>query len=151
MTHDLISRTQRNLDRIGFASLPKAIASSGEPGIRRFVEFFVVTIRNKNTRLAYAHAIRQFFAWTEARGVRSLDAIEPVVIAAYVEGHCGSPPTVKQHLAAIRMLFDWLVTGHVVQRRPLFAAQSTSSGGEKRPCSPLTKRVNCLTRSIPRP
>jgi integrase len=39
-------------------------------------------------------------------------------VAAYIERHPGSPPTVKQHLAAIRMLFDWLVTGHVVLTNP---------------------------------
>jgi site-specific recombinase XerC len=27
-------------------------------------------------------------------------------------------PTVKQHLAAIRMLFDWLVVGHIVETNP---------------------------------
>jgi integrase/recombinase XerD len=118
MTHELTARTQRNLDRIGFTSMPRAIESSGDAGIRRFLEFFVVTIRNRNTRLAYAHASRRFFEWTEARGIRSLDGIEPVVIAAYIETHRGSPPTIKQHLAAIRMLFDWLVTGHIVQHNP---------------------------------
>lgn len=118
MTHELTARTQRNLDRLGFTSMPGVIEASGDAGIRRFLEFFVVTIRNRNTRLAYAQAIRQFFEWTEARGVRSLDAIEPVVIAAYIEAHQGSPPTVKQHLAAIRMLFDWLVTGQIVKHNP---------------------------------
>jgi hypothetical protein len=49
---------------------------------------------------------------------RSLElvAIEPLHVAAYVEGlgKDFEKPTVKQHLAAIRMLFDWLVTGQVV-------------------------------------
>ena len=37
-----------------------------------------------------------------------------------------SKPTVKQHLAAIRMLFDWLVTGQVIATNPahLSAARS---------------------------
>ena len=37
-------------------------------------------------------------------------------MAAYVEqlSREFSPPTVKQHLACIRMLFDWLVTGQVI-------------------------------------
>ena len=42
----------------------------------------------------------------------------PVLIAGYIENHPGSPPTVKQHLAAIRMLFDWLVIGQVVPMNP---------------------------------
>jgi hypothetical protein len=29
-----------------------------------------------------------------------------------------SKPTVKQHLAALRMLFDWLVVGHVLEVNP---------------------------------
>src|ERR1700677_1746040 len=29
-----------------------------------------------------------------------------------------SPPSVKQHLACIRMLFDWLVTGQVMPSNP---------------------------------
>jgi integrase/recombinase XerD len=32
-----------------------------------------------------------------------------------------SPPTVKQHLAALRILFDWLVTGHVIDVNPAHA------------------------------
>src|SRR4051812_42691258 len=34
-----------------------------------------------------------------------------------------SPPTVKQHLAALRMLFDWLVTGHVLDVNPAHAVR----------------------------
>ncbi len=118
MTKELVSRSQKEMMRIGLDSLPAAIQSSSEAGIRRFLEFFAVTIRNKNTRLAYAQAIRQFFDWCEARNVQTLDRIQPVVIAGYIEQHPGSPPTVKQHLAAIRMLFDWLVTGQIVANNP---------------------------------
>jgi len=39
-------------------------------------------------------------------------------------GTCaGAPPTVKQHLAAIRMLFDWLVTGQVIPMNPASAVR----------------------------
>jgi integrase/recombinase XerD len=106
------------LARIGLQALPNAIQCPGPNGIRRFLEFFIVTIRNKNTRLAYAQAVKQFFDWLEARSIRAFDRIEPTIVAAYVEQHSGSPPTVKQHLAAIRMLFDWLVIGHVVPYNP---------------------------------
>ena len=118
MAKELVAYSQKELTRIGLDSLPSAIQSSGDSGIRRFLEFFTVTIRNKNTRLAYAQAIKQFFDWCEARGVTKLERIQPVVIAAYIEQHGGSPPTVKQHLAAIRMLFDWLVTGQIVANNP---------------------------------
>lgn len=95
-----------------------AIKHAGDNGIRRFVEFFTVTIRNKNTRLAYGLAIRQFFDWCEACGLRTLDRIQPFIVAAYIEQHQRSASTVKQHLAAIRVFFDWLVTGQIVAHNP---------------------------------
>lgn len=118
MAKELVSYSHKELTRIGLDSLPAAIAAAGDNGIRRFLEFFAVTIRNKNTRLAYAQAIKQFFDWCELRGAKALDRMQPIVIAGYIEQHRGSPPTVKQHLAAIRMLFDWLVTGQVVPHNP---------------------------------
>ena len=80
---------------------------------RRFWEFFTVQIRNPNTRLAYLAAVRRFAEWCERRGV-ALDQVEPMVVAAYIEQLSGAlaPASVKQHLAALRMLFDWLVVGH---------------------------------------
>jgi len=64
-------------------------------------------------------AIVPFLAWCEERGA-SLHQIEPVTVAVYVERLTQerAPQTVKQHLAAIRMLFDWLVIGQVVQFNP---------------------------------
>jgi hypothetical protein len=52
-----------------------------------------------------------FLRWCEARGVRRLQDVQ-LVHVAYIEQLQGqrSAPTVKQHLAGIRMLFDWLVT-----------------------------------------
>ncbi len=100
----------------GFA-LPALVAAAGERASRRFVEFFTANIRNPNTRRAYARAVADFCLWCDARGLR-LEQLDPVTVAAYIEGHPGSPPTVKQHLAAIRMLFDWLVVGQVVPVNP---------------------------------
>jgi site-specific recombinase XerD len=99
-------------------AVPRIVSRTGEQAIRRFVEFFAATIRNRNTRLAYAEAVKQFFAWCDSRAFRCLDQIEPIVVAAYIEQHAGSKPTVKQHLAAIRMLFDWLVIGQIVPMSP---------------------------------
>ena len=99
--------------------LPGAIARAGEPAVRRYLEFFTVNIRNPNTRLAYYLAVTQFFDWCQARGV-ALHQVEPMIVAAYVEelGRRRSKPTVQQHLAAVRMLFDWLVIGQVVPMNP---------------------------------
>ena len=86
---------------------------------RRFWEFFSVHIRNPNTRMAYFTAVRRFAEWCEHRGL-ALDAVEPMVVAAYIEQLCAvlAPASVKQHLAALRMLFDWLVVGQVVAFNP---------------------------------
>ena len=97
--------------------LPRIIDISGEYARKRFFEFFTVNIRNLNTRKAYYRAVSLFLGWCEARGLR-LEQIDPVTVAAYIEQHPCSPPTVKQHLAAIRVLFDWLVIGQVVKTNP---------------------------------
>src|SRR4051794_26132978 len=86
-------------------TVPALIADAGDQAARRFLEFFTANIRNRNTRAAYAQAVAQFLRWCEDRGL-SLQDIEPMAVAAYIESHPGSAPTKKQHLAAIRMLFD---------------------------------------------
>jgi len=100
--------------------VPRVIADAGDQAARRFLEFFAATIRNKNTRLAYYHATVRFFAWCDHHKVGEIADIEPLHVAAYVEalGKDFEKPTVKQHLAAVRMLFDWLVTGQVVATNP---------------------------------
>ncbi|WP_311734693.1 site-specific integrase [Paraburkholderia atlantica] len=57
--------------------------------------------------------MREFSAWWDGNRLGNLVDIEPVHIAAYVEllGQRLAAPSVKQHLAALRMLFDWLVVG----------------------------------------
>ena len=118
MSAELVPIPSRDLARAGLDRLPAAIGRAGEAAAWRFIEFFVATIRNKNTRAAYAEAVGQFFAWCELHRVRTLGEIKPIVIAAYIENHPGAAPTVKQHLAAIRMLFDFLVTGQIVPMNP---------------------------------
>jgi len=100
-------------------ALPSMILQAGEHAGRRFVEFFIANIRNRNTRAAYAQAVAQFSRWCERREL-DLPSLSPVVIGSYIEGlrTRRSDPTVKQHLAAIRMLFDWLVVGQIVPTNP---------------------------------
>lgn len=98
-------------------SVPALIGVAGDRASRRFVEFFTANIRNPNTRLAYARAVGDFCGWCDQRGL-SLERLEPVIVAAYIEQHPGAAPTVKQHLAAIRMLFDWMVLGQIVPHNP---------------------------------
>jgi integrase/recombinase XerD len=102
------------------SAIPVLVAHAGEQAARRFLEFFTVNIRNPNTRAAYARAAASFLHWCEERGIGELGRVQPLHVAAYIEQlQSGwAAPTVKQHLAAIRMLFDWLVTGQVVPSNP---------------------------------
>jgi hypothetical protein len=95
--------------------VPALIADAGEPAAWRYIEFFTANIRNPNTRRAYARACGRFFAWCENRGL-TLTTIRPFDVATYIEAlqKTHSPPGVKQQLAAVHMLFDWLITGQVV-------------------------------------
>jgi integrase/recombinase XerC len=99
---------------------PALIAAAGDRAKLRFLEFFTANIRNRHTRRAYAQATREFLAWCETAGVPSLDAVQPLHVATYVE-HLArerSAPTAKQRLAGIRHLFDWLVVGQVIPMNP---------------------------------
>jgi site-specific recombinase XerD len=109
---------------VGTSQLPQLIVRAGNRAVRRFVEFFTATIRNRNTRGAYAQAVWQFCIWCEGQGL-TLERITPVAVAAYIEGLSAqrSAPTVKQHLAALRMLLDFLVTGHVLEVNPSWSVR----------------------------
>src|ERR1700687_624078 len=69
--------------------------------------------------MAYARAVKQFFDWCDEHRLE-LHEIEAVTVAAYIEqlGNQASKPTVKQHLAAIRQLFDYLTTGGILEVTP---------------------------------
>ena len=106
------------------ASLPALISRAGEHARKRYLEFFTAEIRNKGTRQAYGYAANRFFAWCQEHGI-ALEDIEPIVVATYIEQLTTiySAPTVKLHLAAVRMLFDYLVTGHVIATNPAAAVR----------------------------
>jgi site-specific recombinase XerD len=100
--------------------MPALIAAAGDQAGRRFLEFFAANIRNAHTRRAYSRAVVDFLAWCDEHGVPSISAVQPLHVATWIEVQTRelSAPTVKQHLAAIRHLFDWLVTGQVVPVNP---------------------------------
>lgn len=104
--------------------VPATIAALGDQASWRYVEFFTANIHNEHTRRAYARACSRFFAWSEQRGL-ALSAIRPFDVAAWVKAleaeH--SAPGIKQQLAAVRMLFDWLVVGQVLPMNPAAAVR----------------------------
>src|ERR1035441_2252156 len=106
-------------------AVPALIAGAGDRAAWRFLEFFTVNIRNANTRAAYGRAAAAFLCWCETRGIRRLQDVQPMHVAAYIEQlqKQRSAPTVKQHLAGIRMLFDWLVTGQILPANPAHAVR----------------------------
>ena len=110
------------------AHVPAPVVAAGERAQVRFLEFFAANIRNKHTRRAYAQATREFLARCESAGVASIIDVRPLHVAAYIEqlGRKRSAPTVKQRLAAIRHLFDWLVTGQVIPINPAASVRGPS-------------------------
>src|ERR1700752_2079850 len=99
---------------------PALLAAAGPRARFRYLEFFVARIRNPNTRRAYGRAVVDFLAWCEDHQVPSLAAVQPLHVAAGVELQTKehAAPTAKLRLAALRHLFDWLVTGQVLPMNP---------------------------------
>lgn len=114
---------ETRLSRAGTASLPALFSAPG--GRARLRDFFSSHIRNRNTRRAYLEAVRQFSAFCAELGIVDLAQVEPVHVAAFVEAQlqAHSRPTVKQRLAALRMLFDWMVVGQVIAVNPAHAVR----------------------------
>jgi site-specific recombinase XerD len=104
--------------------VPAIIAQAGDAAGWRYVEFFSANIRNPNTRRAYARACGTFFGWCEERGL-SLGTIRPYDVSLYIESRqqTHSAPDVKLQLAAVRMLFNWLITGQIVPANPASAVR----------------------------
>ena len=104
--------------------LPTLITNAGDLAAYRFIEFFTANIRNPNTRKAYYFAVNRFMNWCAIQEL-SLTTIRSLHVASYIEvlGNKVSAPTVKQHLSAIRMLFDFLVTGQIVGENPAAAVR----------------------------
>ncbi len=150
----LISKTTKNTLQLGKLNLnvPTLIIDAGQPTSKRFIEFFTANIRNPNTREAYGRAVRDFFAWCDEHGIGPLIDIEAVHVAAYIEQMTQekAAQTVKQRLAAIKALFDFLVMGGILPANPASAVRgprhSTKKG--KTPIL-MADDARALIKSIP--
>jgi site-specific recombinase XerD len=101
-----------------------AAVSAGEETMRRYTEFFTANIDNPHTRRAYARACNRFFAWCEHRAL-TLTAIRAPDVTTWLEQlqQDHSTTSVKQQLAAVRMLFDWLVARQLMPMNPASAVR----------------------------
>jgi site-specific recombinase XerD len=108
--------------------VPALIAAAGEHASLRFLEFFAGTIRNPHTRRAYGRAAADFCAWCDGNYVPSVTAVQPLHVAAWIEKQTRdhAAPTAKLRLAALRHLFDWLVTGQVIPANPAGSVRGPS-------------------------
>jgi len=113
-------------------SLPQALTeadlqwyATGRDSGQAVMEFFTAQIRNRNTRRAYAQAARYFAGWALGYGLR-LEQLSSLHVAAYIEMrmHNLSIPSVKMHLAALRMLFDNLVRQGVLVFNPALSVKA---------------------------
>jgi site-specific recombinase XerD len=103
--------------------VPALVAASGTDATMRFLDFFATQIENDNTHAACVRAAREFSHGCDGRKIGLLTNIQPVHVAAWIEQLklTHSVPTVKLRLAAIGHMFDWLVTGYVMQSNPVGA------------------------------
>src|SRR5271156_6817458 len=137
------------------AYAPALIAASGPRASYRFLEFFTANIRNPHTRRAYARAAVEFFDWLAAKGVTQPAAIEGVHVATYIEelSRARSAPTAKLRLAALRHLFDWMVTGQIMPTNPAHAVRGPLHivrRGKTPVLDPAARRGSSSMRLTPR-
>ena len=119
---------------------------------QRVLEFFTAQINNDHTRRAYVNATRRFAAWCAQKNIDELSRVQPFHVAAFIKDLQDdlSPPSVKQHLAALRMLFDWLVTGHIIDVNPAHAVRGPKYVVKKGKTPVLTAdEARMLLDSIP--
>lgn len=96
------------LAKIDHGSLP-ALFISNPSLLEKLLEFFTARIANQNTRSAYFHAVRTFFKWMEKNSL-DIETVKAPHVALYIEKSTLSTASKKTHLAAIRSLFNFLVT-----------------------------------------
>ena len=96
--------------------IPAIIADVGPEAAKRFSSS---SLFRSATRIpGWRKAIGQFLDWCQSAGFGNLEDIEPIHVAAYIEQHSGSTATIKQHMAAIRMMFSWLTEKGILAINP---------------------------------
>ncbi len=93
---------------------------------------------------AYARACWQFFDWCAAHGLE-LTSVRPFHVAAQIEDFSLSKPTIKQKLAAVRMLYDFLVVRQITPSNPAHSVRGSKyvSRKAKRPSGAAKTPKHC--------
>ena len=131
MANQTLIEAPRQLSVTEVAVVPALIEAAGKKAKRKFVEFFTAEIENDNTRAAYSEACDRFLHWCQVSGI-TLATVESTLVAAYFKGGCPETreyktqskdkltarSSKKQHLAAVRQMFDHLVRGGVLEFNP---------------------------------
>ena len=125
MNQLLIGPDQTDISKQHYNHLSKTWHKN-EEAKRAFYEFFGARIRNKNTRIAYLYAVRSFFGWAEQFGIIEAEQVDALIVSKWVDEQllAYSIPTVKQRLAALKMLFDWLVVRNILTLNPVTSVRS---------------------------
>ena len=99
------------------AQAPGLIQQSGNAARFAWDEFIYGCLRNEHTRRSYERACRRFIRWCEQHDLE-LQQVAPSHVGRYLDSLPDSPASKKVYLAAIRHLFDILVTRHAVVLNP---------------------------------
>jgi hypothetical protein len=129
--------------------MPELIAAAGPEITETYIDFLTATIRNRNTRQAYARACWQFFDWCAAHGLQLttvrpfqidwlFDVAESRVLSIMVGGiWCGVRALVKCRRRTILAAF--LLLHHPV---------GLATCGEALVCSKLNPPPNALEGAV---
>lgn len=109
--------------------VPDIVLQAGRRPTLAFMEFFA-GIENANTRAAYYRNCMLFYTWATERGLEDLHLVTPLLAKAYAQSglptfrlpagrtKARSAPTIKQHLASLTELFNFLLAEEIVETNP---------------------------------
>lgn len=106
------------------SNAPEVVRNAGEDA-RTAYAVTLASLRSRNTRAAYERAFARFFEFCSSAGI-ALPELTAIDVIAYVTGVAqqDSAATAKQHLIALRKLFDHLQVADVVAFNPTAGLKS---------------------------
>ena len=103
--------------------VPKIIEAAGPRAEVQYMTFYLNAQFTTNTKTAYWSANYRFLDWCGSRGLE-LHGINSDVVLSYFHNQRFSASALRQHLSAIRKLFDWLADGKTVIGNPTTAIKT---------------------------